>query len=62
VEVDGDEAHESPNSANRRGAKGTHDPESSAMLHLGEFGNLALPTGTRVIPELEAICHDGHDT
>jgi hypothetical protein len=26
------------------------------------FFNLALTAGTRVIPELEAICHDRHDT
>jgi hypothetical protein len=29
--------------------------EMCAMLHLGEFGNLALLAGARVVPELEAI-------
>jgi hypothetical protein len=55
VEVDGDEACKGPNTTDRGGAKCTGDPKSSVMLHLDKFGNLALPTGTRVIPELEAI-------
>jgi hypothetical protein len=62
VEVDGDEAHKGPNTANRGGAKCTGDPKGSMMLHLGEFGHLALPTGTRVIPKLEAIHRDGYNT
>jgi hypothetical protein len=62
VEVNGDEACKGPNSTNRGGAKSTGDPKSGVMLHLGEFGNLALPMGTRVIPELEAICCNGHNT
>jgi hypothetical protein len=32
------------------------------MLHLGEFGNMALMVDTRVIPELEAICRNRHNT
>jgi hypothetical protein len=62
VEVDGNEARKSPNPANRQDAKSTSDLKSSAMLHLGKFGNLALTAGTRVIPELAAIYHDRHDT
>jgi hypothetical protein len=45
----------------KRGAKSTSDPKSSMVLHLGEFGNLALMAGTRVIPEFEAICRNGYN-
>jgi hypothetical protein len=36
--------------------------EKKKMLHLGKFGNLALTAGALVVPELETICHDRHNT
>jgi hypothetical protein len=62
VESDGDEAHKGPNTATRRGAEDTSNPKSSTMLHLGEFGNLALAAGASVVPELEAVHCNRHDT